>query len=99
MDRQGLNRPFHSLIDYWLLVDSGVDRIIVFHCILNSEPTRLHWRVVNIRHIKDTGQMQWFTKQSRTKKVQTEALEKTGLIEVRWRKERMWVTNNHIMNV
>jgi hypothetical protein len=38
-------------------------------------------------------------KTKQNEKSATEALEKTGLIEVRWRKERMWVTNNHIMNV
>lgn len=55
MDQGGAHGPHPSLLNYWLLLDSGEETGIAFSCVPNGEPTRLQWAVQICSHRDDPG--------------------------------------------
>lgn len=45
--KHGQALPLLSLLNYWLMMNSGGGAVIDFSCVPTAEPTRLQWIVLN----------------------------------------------------
>ena len=44
----GSGRVYHSLLNYWIPMYSGIGKALIFSCIYTNEPSKLGWIVSKI---------------------------------------------------